>query len=48
MPECKSCGAFVTTRFIRVFGNNQDDVYGCHDCLSNTELASGQTVREHS
>ena len=41
MPECQSCGGFVTERFARVFGNNQDEVHGCLDCMSNTDVKNG-------
>lgn len=48
MPDCNGCGAFVTPLFVRVFGNNDNDVYGCHDCLSTTELTEGQTSGQYS
>lgn len=46
MPDCNHCGAFVTPQFARVFGDNQDDVYGCHDCLAMAELSEGAASRE--
>lgn len=42
MPECNNCETFVTPRFVRVFGDNQNDLYGCHNCLSSKELTAGR------
>lgn len=41
MPECDNCGAFVTTDFARVFGDNENDVSGCVACMSFRELQEG-------
>ena len=38
MPHCRSCAGFVSRRFARVFGNNDDEVYGCQGCLSTSEI----------
>ena len=48
MPVCNDCGAFVTSRFARVLGDNEDDIYGCHNCLSVTALVDGRAAREIS
>lgn len=32
MPRCKECGSHVSKSFARVFGDNQNNVYGCIDC----------------
>ena len=48
MPECNRCGTFVTSQFTRVFGDNEDEVYGCFDCLPMKELADGVASREES
>jgi hypothetical protein len=29
MRECEACGAPVSTRFARVFGDNQGEVHAC-------------------
>lgn len=42
--QCHGCGAFVSARFIRVFGDNDDRVYGCHQCMSTQELFDGGSV----
>ncbi|EJN57478.1 DUF7563 family protein [Halogranum rubrum] len=48
MSECSDCGAFVTSRFARVFGDNEDNIYGCRNCLPVRALAEGQASRETS
>jgi len=48
MPACNDCGAFVTSRFARVFGDNEDNVYGCRTCLPVTALVEGQASRDTS
>jgi len=42
MHECKQCGSFVTTDFVRVFGNNRNQVYGCPDCMTYADLIEGE------
>lgn len=42
--RCNGCGSFVSTRFIRVFGDNDDRVYGCHECMTSQELFDGGSV----
>lgn len=39
--RCRNCGAFVTPQFSRVFGNNQNEVYGCFDCMTATKIKDG-------
>jgi hypothetical protein len=34
---CRNCGAHVTDDFARVFGDNQNRVYGCHECTTTPE-----------
>lgn len=41
--SCRNCGAFVSRRFTRVFGDNDDDVYGCLECMSTMEVRNGGT-----
>ncbi|WP_425601075.1 DUF7563 family protein [Halosolutus halophilus] len=41
MPDCHSCGAFVTSRFARVFGDNDHEVYGCRQCLPVSDIVDG-------
>lgn len=42
MHECKQCGSFVTADFVRVFGNNSDQVFGCPDCMTYADLIEGE------
>ncbi|SFR65703.1 hypothetical protein SAMN04487947_3179 [Halogeometricum rufum] len=46
MPKCNNCDTFVTPRFARVFGDNEDDIYGCRNCLSVTALVEGHASRD--
>jgi len=41
MPNCNSCGGHVTKQFVRVFGNNEDEVYGCGNCMATVDLING-------
>lgn len=41
MNECNACGAAVTPSFARVFGDNQNEVFGCMHCRSMSELQQG-------
>jgi hypothetical protein len=45
MPHCQHCGAHVTGDFTRVFGNNDDEVYGCLECHLVQELVNGDARR---
>ena len=52
MRKCLNCGELVSSRFARVFGDNEDDVYACPSCRGMQELYDGaaalpnQTVAE--
>ncbi|WP_225741293.1 DUF7563 family protein [Halorussus halophilus] len=39
--RCQSCGSFVTRDFARVFGNNRNQVFGCLECMTATEVKKG-------
>ena len=39
--RCRSCGSFVTRDFARVFGNNHNEVFGCLECMTATEVKKG-------
>jgi hypothetical protein len=41
MRECRYCGAHVTQRFARVFGDNENEIHGCPNCLDVNELYDG-------
>ena len=40
--QCQNCDSFVTPQFARVFGNNQNQVFGCFDCMTATEVKKGR------
>ena len=42
---CTRCGAFVTSAFARVFGDNDDRVHGCPECLQSRDLEDGGSAR---
>jgi hypothetical protein len=42
---CLNCGHYVTDTFRRVFGDNQDELYGCLNCSTMRDLRSGAGVR---
>lgn len=39
--RCQSCGSFVTKDFAKVFGNNHNEVFGCLECMTATEVKKG-------
>lgn len=39
--SCQSCGAHVTPRFARVFGDNSNTVHGCLRCSTQRERKDG-------
>ena len=39
--RCRNCGSFVTRDFARVFGNNYNEVFGCLECMSATNVKRG-------
>lgn len=41
MPRCRNCESHVTVQFARVFGDNDDRVHNCIDCVPNAELDDG-------
>jgi len=40
--RCEACGSFVTTAFARVFGDNENRVHGCPECLRTRDLRGGE------
>lgn len=43
MPVCKNCGAHVSERFKRVFGDETGEIYACINCAANTGI--GEATR---
>ncbi|WP_438268332.1 DUF7563 family protein [Halomarina halobia] len=44
--RCSACGAFVTQQFVRVFGDNHDEVHGCLSCLTARDLRDGKHIQD--
>ena len=42
--RCLTCGSYVTDGFVRVFGDNQNDLYACLDCTTMGALRAGEGV----
>jgi hypothetical protein len=42
MQQCNNCGEYVTERFARVFGDNDDEVFACTSCAVLRELYDGR------
>lgn len=34
MPECNECGQFLSTQYVKVFGDNNDEVSACPHCTT--------------
>lgn len=41
VSRCRQCGEYVSSRFAKVFGDNEDNVYRCIECSSFRELNGG-------
>lgn len=42
--RCNNCGEFVTRQFVRVFGDNAGEVYGCLSCGTARDLRDGKQI----
>ena len=42
---CQNCESPVTTRFARVFGDAENQVYACIDCATSRDLQHGAAAR---
>lgn len=38
MPTCQSCKSFVSNRFARVFGDNDNRILACPECANKPEI----------
>ena len=45
MHTCTNCNSFVTPDFVRVFGSEDDRVFGCPHCSNMRELMQGLGAR---
>lgn len=39
--RCRNCGAFFTRDFARIFGTNDDEEFGCFECMHASEVKQG-------
>ncbi|WP_435158168.1 DUF7563 family protein [Haladaptatus sp. DFWS20] len=46
--RCRNCASFITPEFARVFGNNDDEVFGCLDCMSATAVRNGHAHTQNA
>lgn len=42
--RCNHCETKVSKQFQRVFGDRNNEVHGCHECMTYRELADGQAA----
>lgn len=52
MPECENCDEFVTEKYAQIFGNRDNEVKKCHNCLEGSrnnerEIAGLDPVGEY-
>ncbi|MRW79477.1 hypothetical protein GJR98_01920 [Haloferax sp. MBLA0077] len=43
--QCNHCEAFVSRNFIRVFGDDQGNVYACPSCSANAGISQVSAER---
>jgi len=43
LNTCNGCGSAVSVGFARVFGDNDNEVFGCVNCLTSTNIRDGST-----
>ncbi|WP_449404595.1 DUF7563 family protein [Haloferax mucosum] len=48
MSQCNHCDAFVSSNFVRVFGDHEGRVYACPSCSANAGISQVSTERRAS
>jgi len=48
MIQCRACGSSVTPEFVRVFGSNDGELFGCPACTEYVELFEGRAARQNA
>ncbi|ELZ86595.1 hypothetical protein C453_05639 [Haloferax elongans ATCC BAA-1513] len=48
MHTCGNCGEFVSRDFVRVFGNEHNEVVGCPACMNMREVMQGEGAARRS
>ena len=41
MAHCRNCGSWVTSDYVRVFGEDRETLHACPDCTTAKALARG-------
>ena len=41
MPSCNNCDSFKTKQYVRVFGDDDNELHRCHDCSIYGEMLHG-------
>jgi len=44
--ECDNCGSAVSSRFHRVFCDNDGVLHGCHNCVGNASSKHPDKIEE--
>lgn len=39
--QCRNCGAYVSSQFAKVFGDNDDEIHRCIECSTLRNLQQG-------
>lgn len=42
--QCENCGSHKTDAYARVFGDNNDVVHHCGDCVTNSNVQDGSAA----
>ena len=48
MYTCNNCEGFVTRDFVRVFGDSDDEVFGCPACMNMRVVMDGAAASRRS
>ncbi|CQR51306.1 MULTISPECIES: DUF7563 family protein [Haloferax] len=48
MSQCNHCETFVSNNFVRVFGDEDGNVYACPSCSANAGISQVSTERRAS
>ncbi|MGM0592183.1 MAG: DUF7563 family protein [Halobacteriota archaeon] len=41
MHTCRNCGEYVSRDFVRVFGDNHNDIFACPACRHMSDIIHG-------
>jgi hypothetical protein len=43
--RCRNCGAYATSQFAKVFGDNDDEIHRCIECSTLRNLQQGAATQ---